>query len=151
MGINVFQIGELNTNIFSATGGNQTGTSVASEFPLAFDNINASGSRLSVLYGVWGSVDGSDSVFNGTFNDSYGQPNGNGNNPTTTQSQPIRPNGSYFVRGMFFQGTVPEPNPGRNGYVGSFVSGLGFGSGFYSSGQYAHDINGTGVDYGEPI
>src|SRR5271157_4056528 len=148
MGINVFQIGELNSNFLAPNSGSFTGTSVASEFPLVFDNINANGSRLVVPYGVYGSVNGTQTLNSGIVVDSYGQPT-DGNN--ASQSQPYRPNGSYFVRTLQFSGTSAAPNPNRNGYVGSFCSGAGWGSGFYGSGQFANDINGTTVDYGEPI
>src|SRR5271157_2258165 len=148
MGINVFQIGELNSNFLAPNSGSFTGTSVASEFPLVFDNINASGSRLVVPYGVYGSVSGTQTINSGVQADSYGQPtDGNGAN----QSQPYRPNGSYFVRTLQFSGTAAAPSLNRNGYVGSFCSGAGWQGGFYGSGQYANDINGTTVDYGEPI
>jgi hypothetical protein len=148
MGINVFQIGELNTNFLTNNSGGFTGTSVASEFPLVFDNINANGSRLVVPYGVYGSVNGTQTLTSGIVFDSYGQPT-NGNN--ANQSQPSRPTGAYFVRTLQFSGTAAAPNQNRNGYVGSFCSGAGWGSGFYGSGQYANDINGTTVDYGELI
>src|SRR5271166_3533295 len=101
MGINVFQIGELNTNFLSGASGTFTGTSVASEFPLVFDNINANGSRLVVPYGVYGSVNGTQTLNSGIVVDSYGQPT-DGNN--ASQSQPYRPTGGYFVRTLQFSG-----------------------------------------------
>jgi hypothetical protein len=49
--------------------------SYASEFPLVFDNINGSGSRLVKIMGVYANVDNVDLV-NSPSADSYGQPTG---------------------------------------------------------------------------
>src|SRR5271154_2619511 len=149
MGINVYQVGVLNTQMFGS-GGLQAG-SYASEFPLAFDNVNASGSRLTKIMGVYGSVDNQD-IFSGQQADSWGQPTGQNN--TNSSAAPCRPNGGYFVRGLWFSNTAFFPSPNRNGYVGSFVSGLSLQGGPYASTfDFAHDTNAGpvgGVDY-EPI
>src|SRR5271157_236516 len=149
MGINVFQVGVFNNQMIGS-GSLQAG-SYASEFPLAFDNINASGSRLAKIMGTYGSVDNQD-IFSGQTNDSWGQPTGQNNNNNT--AAPSRPNGGYFVRGLWFSNTAFAPSGNRNGYVGSFVSGACLQSGQYATSfDYAHDLNAGpvgGVDY-EPI
>lgn len=149
MGINVFQVGVLNTQMFGS-GSLQAG-SYASEFPLAFDNINASGSRLTKIMGVYASVDNQD-IFSGQQADSWGQPTGLNNN--NNSAVPVRPNGGFFIRGLWFSNTAFSPSPNRNGYVGSFVSGASMTGGVYSTTfDFAHDINAGpagGADY-EPI
>src|SRR5271157_6255854 len=149
MGINVFQVGVFNNQMIGS-GSLQAG-SYASEFPLAFDNINASGSRLAKIMGTYGSVDNQD-IFSGQTNDSWGQPTGQNNNNNT--AAPSRPNGGYFVRGLWFSNTAFAPSGNRNGYVGSFVSGACLQGGQYATSfDYAHDLNAGpvgGVDY-EPI
>src|SRR5271157_4809381 len=101
MGINVFQVGVFNNQMIGS-GSLQAG-SYASEFPLAFDNINASGSRLARIMGVYANVDLSD-IFSGQQADSWGQPTGANNN--NNSSLPVRPNGGYFVRGLWFSNTA---------------------------------------------
>src|SRR5271168_5541864 len=149
MGINVFQVGVLN-NQMQGTGALQAG-SYASEFPLAFDNINASGARLAKIMGVYGSVDNQD-IFSGQQADSWGQPTGMNN--SNASAAPCRPNGGYFIRGLWFSNTAFAPSPNRNGYVGSFVSGMGFTGGTYATTfDFAHDLNSGppgGADY-EPL
>jgi hypothetical protein len=76
MGINVYQVGVFNQQMWGA-GALQSG-SYASEFPLIFDNINASGSRLAKIMGVYGSVDNGD-IFSSQSADSWGQPTGQNN------------------------------------------------------------------------
>src|SRR5271157_4406951 len=149
MGINVFQVGVFNNQMIGS-GSLQAG-SYASEFPLAFDNINASGSRLAKIMGTYGSVDNGD-IFSSQSADSWGQPTGFQNNNNT--AAPSRPNGGYFVRGLWFSNTAFAPSGNRNGYVGSFVSGACLQGGQYATSfDYAHDLNAGpvgGVDY-EPI
>src|SRR5277367_675018 len=149
MGINVYQVGVFNQEMFGS-GGLQAG-SYASEFPLAFDNINASGSRLTKIMGCYASVDNGD-IFSGQQADSWGQATGLNNN--NNSAAPCRPNGGYFIRGLWFSNTAFAPSPNRNGYVGSFVSGAGLTGGtFASTFDFAHDINAGpagGADY-EPL
>jgi hypothetical protein len=147
MGINSFEIGQLNIHVLGVSGV-QYGASFASEFPLAFDNINAAGARMTKLMGVYANVDTGDCTPGS--GDSFGQPTGYGN----PCAQPCRPNGGYYTRGLWFSGTAFYPNANRNGYVGSFCSGVDwFTEG--SCADYAFDINGSDeqpatVDY-EPI
>jgi hypothetical protein len=148
MGINAFEIGQLNINVLGPSG-NQFGASFASEFPLAFDNINAAGSRMTKLMGVYSNVDSVDCAPGSA--DSYGQPTGNGN----PCGAAVRPNGGYYTRALWYSGTAFYPNPNRNGYVGSFCSGVCWDT-QQSPADYAFDINSSGseepatVDY-EPI
>jgi hypothetical protein len=149
MGINAFEIGQLNLNVLGASG-HQFGASFASEFPLAFDNVNAAGARMTKLMGVYTNVDTVDCVGN-MGADSYGQPTGGSSGGCAA---PIRPNGGYYTRGLWFSGTAFYPNANRNGYVGSFCSGVCWDT-QQSPADYAFDINGSDelpatVDY-EPI
>jgi hypothetical protein len=103
---------------------------------------------MTKLMGVYTNVDTTD-VAPGAA-DSFGQPSGAGN----PGAVPIRPNGGYYTRGLWFSGTAFYPNPNRNGYVGSFCSGVCWDT-QQSPADYAFDINGSDeqpatVDY-EPI
>lgn len=145
MAIHPFQIGDLNGNFLVNAPASRNGGALASEFAIVPDNVNGNTSRYLKLQAVWSSntiTNGPNSI----VSDSFGQPTG-ANDNTTGGAQPWRPNGSYYTRGLWFTNTAVQPNVSgfRDGYVGSFISGI-------IQLDYGHDSNGVPptVDY-EPI
>ena len=141
MGVHPFQIADLNWNFLKNAGGNiAPAGSFASEFGIFPDNVNASFSRYLKLQAVWADIN-IGAVVSSPNNDSYGQ------TTATSDSSAYRPNGGYFVRGLYFTNTAVPTNdstgPFRVGYIGSFVGGI-------LNCDYVHDANGSTVDY-EPI
>src|SRR5208282_31096 len=135
MAVNIFQVGDINTNLFG-TGVNpnaaQTGV-YASEYPLLADNYNGQLSRYTKIMGVWPS-----NFINNTTgypagsggNDSWAQPNGAGGGTAW------RPNGSYYARGVYYTDQNPPSSSQylSYGYIGAFVGGYDFL-------EYTHDMN----------
>jgi hypothetical protein len=144
MGVHPFQIAELNWNFLTNTLNGVSAGSFASEFAIFPDNVNANLSRYMKLQACWADVN-IGATANNVLNDSYGQ--ANFTNGFTNDSHPYRPNGGYYVRGLYFTNTAVPTNdstgPFRVGYIGSFVGGI-------ISTDYVHDPNGSTVDY-EPI
>lgn len=148
MGIHPFQIADLNWNFLATGAVNNTEGSTASEFAIVPDNVNGNCSRYLKLQSAWANI-AIGPIQSSPNNDSYGQSTGvnNGN----SSSVPWRPNGGYFVRGLYFTNTAVPSNdatgPYRVGYIGSFVGGM-------LNLDYGHDPNASGgtptVDY-EPI
>ena len=142
MAIHPFQIGELNFNFLQNSPASTTAGTFASEFGSVADNINAQTARYMKMAAVWADTN-IGAVSTGPTADSFGQ--GTGSNDNNSQSFPWRPNGSYYVRGLYFTNTAIPPNPSgyRVGYIGTFVSGL-------LSLDYGHDPNAGpagGIDY----
>jgi hypothetical protein len=142
MGVHPFQISDLNWNFFSGSPVSASMGSFASEFAIMPDNVNANLSRYMKLQAVWSNVAIGPVT---SINDSFGQPTGSNNQ--LNNSNPFRPNGGYFVRGLYFTNTNVPTNDStgafRVGYIGSFVGGL-------LECDYVHDPNQLAVDY-EPI
>jgi hypothetical protein len=151
MAIHPFQISDLNSGFLQNSPASRIAGSIASEFAIVADNVNGNCSRYVKIQGSWASNTLSASQSSPSV-DSFGQATGSGDN-LFNGSQSWRPNGAYFVRGMWFTNTAVQPNGSgfRDGYIGSFVSGL-------LNLDYGHDPNpgpsGTNaapaVDY-EPI
>jgi hypothetical protein len=148
MGIHPFQISDLNWNFLTSSPPPSNEGSYASEFAVVPDNFNANLSRYMKLQAVWANIS-IGATRNSPDNDSFGQSTGlndNFNSPTW----PYRPNGGYFVRGLWFTNTAIPSNdstgPFRVGYIGSFIGGM-------LNADYGTDPNGTPttVDYGEPV
>ena len=148
MGIHPFQIADLNWNFLGTSSENRTEGSIASEFSIVPDNVNGNSSRYLKLQAAWADVN-IGATSGSPNNDSFGQSTGVGNGNST--SAPYRPNGGYFVRGLYFTNTAVPSNdatgPYRVGYIGSFIAGL-------LQLDYGQDTNASGgvptVDY-EPI
>src|SRR5271166_4281231 len=135
MAVNIFQVGDINTNLFGS-GSNPTAATTgvyASEYPLIADNFNGQLSRYTKIMGVWpsnfiNSTSGYPAGSGG--NDSWAQPNGG------SSGQAWRPNGGYYARGVY----TTDQNPPSSfqylsyGYIGSFVGG-------YDQLEYTHDMN----------
>src|SRR5271167_4446674 len=130
MAVNIFQVNQINNDLFS-TGGNPAFAGVyASEYPLVPDNINANLSRYTKIAGLWpSSVQGSTAGYpaGGGGNSSWIQPN-----QAPNQGASARPNGGYFVRGVLTTDqNVPTISNFSSttyisyGYIGSFVGGYG--------------------------
>src|SRR5579863_871828 len=140
MPIHPFQIGDLNFNFLQNNPASRNAGAWASEFGTVGDNINANTARYMKLMAVWADVN-IGSTITSPSSDSYGQGTGAGDG--NSNSNPWRPNGGYFVRQLSFTNTAIPPNPSgfRNGYVGTFVSGI-------LDSDFAHDPNNVGVvDY----
>src|SRR5271166_4195008 len=143
MAIHPFQISDLNWNFLVPGTSTRNGGSYASEFGILPDNINGNTARYVHLLSTWPDIAvGPQSTSPSA--DSYGQNTGQGDNPASG-SEPWRPNGGYYVRGLYFTNTAVPPAGGgfRDGYVGSFVGGI-------VQTDYSHDPNGSTVDY-EPV
>jgi hypothetical protein len=143
MSIHIFQISLLNDNLFN---GSTYGTNgpYTSEFPQQPDNINGQLARYYGIMGVWSDVAIGAGLTQAANNQgSYGMPTGSAG--TGDQSNPYRPEGGYFLRGVYFaDNAVPGAQGGDNGfrcgYYGSFQSGV-WGT------QFAHDPSNLSVDY----
>jgi hypothetical protein len=146
MGIHPFQIADLNWNFLSTSSVNNTEGSTASELAIVPDNVNGNCSRYLKLQSTWANI-AIGAIQSGPNSDSFGQSTGVSNGNST--SVPWRPNGGYFVRGLYFTNTAVPSNdstgPYRVGYIGSFVAGM-------LNLDYGHDPNGNPptVDY-EPV
>src|SRR5271163_2697702 len=98
MAVNIFQVNQINGDLFS-TGASPAFAGVyASEYPLVPDNINGNLSRYCKIAGIWPS-----SVQNNTSgypagaggNSSWSTPNGGPQSGVAT-----RPGGGYYVRAI---------------------------------------------------
>src|SRR5271157_463226 len=130
MAVNIFQVNQINGDLFS-TGVNPANAGVyASEYPLVPDNINANLSRYTKIAGLWpSSVQGSTAGYpaGGGGNSSWIQPN-----QAPNQGASARPNGGYFVRSILTTDQNPPTISNFSsttyisyGYIGSFVGGYG--------------------------
>jgi hypothetical protein len=130
MAVNIFQVNQINNDLFSAGSNPALAGVYASEYPLYPDNINGNLSRYTKIAGIWPSS---------MLNSSTGYPAGAGGNSSWAQPNggpqsgiAARPNGGYFVRAvMTTDQNVPTiSNFGSTqyisyGYIGSFVGGYG--------------------------
>lgn len=143
MSIHIFQISQLNCNLFNGGGYNLNGPYV-SEFPQQPDNINGQLARYFGIMGVWSDVSIGTGLTQIAGNQgSYGMPTGSGG--VGDESNPYRPEGGYFIRGVFFAdnafpGAQGADNGYRCGYYGSFQSGTW-------NTWFAHDPSNLSVDY----
>lgn len=130
MAVNIFQVNQINGDLFS-TGINPANAGVyASEYPLFPDNINGNLSRYTKIAGIWPSS---------IQNSSVGYPAGGGGSSSWTQPNQgpqngiaARPNGGYFVRAVMTTDQNPPTINGfasnaylSYGYIGSFIGGYG--------------------------
>src|SRR5271156_3729926 len=130
MAVNIFQVNQINNDLFS-TGSTPANAGVyASEYPLFPDNINGNLSRYTKIAGIWPSS---------VQNSSAGYPAGGGGNDSWTQPNQgpqsgiaARPNGGYFVRAVATTDQNVATISGFTstqyisyGYIGSFVGGYG--------------------------
>jgi hypothetical protein len=123
MAVNIFQVAQINGDLFSF-GNKPTNAGVfASEYPLFPDNINGNLARYTKICGIWSSSTQNNTTPYpaGVGGDSWSQPNGFG--------IAGRPNGGYFVRAVL----TSDQNV-NYGYIGSFVGG-------YGNLDYTFDIN----------
>jgi hypothetical protein len=148
MAVNVFQIGTINGKMMFNSGSDATRKAGAyvSEYPLQPDNLNGQLARYTRIFGMWQNAALTQSS-NNTFIGSYGQDNGYNQSTGPSNPLPWRPNGGYFLRGVWFtDNTIPpvtNPVVARDGYYGSFVGGC-------EQFDYVFDINTLAVDY-EPL
>jgi hypothetical protein len=123
MAVNIFQVAQINGDLFG-TGSHPANAGVfASEYPLLPDNINGNLARYTKICGIWSSSTQNNTTPYpaGVGGDSWSQPNGFG--------IAGRPNGGYFVRAVL----TSDQNV-NYGYIGSFVGG-------YGNLDYTFDIN----------
>src|SRR5271167_1696950 len=130
MAVNIFQVNQINTDLFS-TGGSPAQAGVyASEYSLVPDNINGNLSRYTKTAGIWPSS---------MQNNTTGYPAGGGGNSSwsTPNGGPqsgvaARPGGGYYVRSILTtdQNVATISGFASNqyisyGYIGSFIGGYG--------------------------
>src|SRR5271167_4497991 len=98
MAVNIFQVNQINTDLFS-TGGNPAQAGVyASEYSLVPDNINGNLSRYCKIAGIWPSAMQNNTAgypAGGGGNSSWSTPNSN-----SFSGVAARPGGGYYVRAI---------------------------------------------------
>jgi hypothetical protein len=120
MAVNIFQVAQINGDLFSTGNRPSLAGVYASEYPLIPDNINGNLARYTKIVGIWSSSTQNSTTGYpaGVGGDSWVQPNGfvsGGGNAAAG-----RPNGGYFARAVF----TSDQNV-NYGYIGSFVGGYG--------------------------
>lgn len=127
MAVNVFQVNQINGDLFSSGATPASAGIYASEYSLFPDNINGNLSRYTKIGGLWPSA---------VQNNTAGYPAGSGGNSSWSQPNGLgiagRPSGGYYVRSVLTTDQNPATlsNTSTNqyisyGYIGSFVGGYG--------------------------